>query len=429
MDKPRILLISSASPLKGAGRVALDYYKAFKQEDYNIDFLTLYPVEGVAEIKYVYSKVPKLRKKINRFLYSITGLRRTQPGYFFFYSLELLPPVPVRKVLRNLNDNYELILILFWQDLLSFKTVRRLFEIYHCQIHFMGVDYSQMSGGCHFTRECKRYEQGCGGCPAIFSNRIKDFTYFNVRYREKIYNLVHPVVYGNTYMLKYFYSFSYLLRKVNVEQSYDIFDMEEFHPMSKTELRLKFGIHPSKRFIIFFGCQHLDDPRKGISYLLASLDCFKELLNHEERESIQLIVAGNHFDLIADKLSFSVLNLGFVDMKTMPELYSLADVFLSPSIDDAGPMMVNQALCCGTPVVAFEMGTALESIKDKPTGYCAKMKDVIDFAKGIETIYRLSEEKRMSIRNECRQYSVNTFSYSARVRSIMNNYHKYEIIR
>lgn len=425
MEKPRILLISSASPIKGAGRVALDYYKAFKQEDYDIDFLTLYPVEGFTDIKYVYGKVPKLRRRFNRFLYSLTGLRRTRPGYFFFYCKEQFPPVPVRRVLNRLDKNYDLILILFWQDLLSFKTIKGLFEKYHCQIHFMGIDYSQMSGGCHFTGDCKRYQMGCGNCPAISSNKLKDFTYYNVHYRQGIYQYVNPIVYGNSYMRKNFYSNAFLLKNARIEQSYDIYDMKEFYPMDQLALRTKYGIPSSKQFIVFFGCQHLDDPRKGISYLIESLCFFWKKLNKNERNEVLIIVAGNEFSSIADKIPFDTVDLGFVEMKRMPELYSLADVYLSPSVNDAGPMMVNQSLCCGTPVVAFEMGTALESVKKIGAGYCARLKNSEDFSRGIEYVYRLTDEERGYLRAKCRDYAVNTFSYTARVKTIIGIYEKY----
>lgn len=425
MEKPRILLISSANPLVGAGRVALDYYKAFLQDNYEIDFLTLYPVEGYPKIKYVYKKPSGLRNWVKHVLYRITGKGAVKPGYFFFYSKEQLPPVPVRKVLNKLDKRYDLILVLFWQELLSFKTIKLLFINFHCQIHFMGIDYSQMSGGCHFTGDCSRYQVGCGMCPAISSNKLKDFTYYNVRYRQKIYQMVNPIVYGNSYMRNNFYSNAFLLKNARVEQSCDIYDMDEFFPMDKKALRNEYSIPSLKRFIMFFGCQNLNDPRKGVSFLLESIYLFWKKLDRSERNEILIIVAGNQFSLISGKIPFDSIDLGFVEMKRMPELYSLADVYLSPSVNDAGPMMVNQALCCGTPVVAFEMGTALESVKDKGTGYCAKLMDSEDFARGIEYVYRMSDEAKCSLRTKCRDYAINTFSYAARVKTINEIYKKY----
>jgi glycosyltransferase involved in cell wall biosynthesis len=431
MDKstsyPKILLISSVDPNFGPAKVAMDYYRAFVQAGVDIDFLTKYPVEGWPEIKYIYKKQCRFRDKLYRQLYKFTGLNKTKPGYCFFYTYEFLPPVPVRRVLSAINKEYDLVLILFWQGMLSFSTINCIYKKLGCQIHFMGVDYSQMAGGCHFTCDCQRYQTGCGECPAIYSGKKKDFTYFNLKFRKEVYETVKPVVYGNLYMRENFYKNSYLLRNSRVEPSYDIYDMEEFYPMDKSQLRETYDIPKEKHFILFFGCQYLDDKRKGMRYLVDSLKFFWKSLSPHQRNEVLVVVAGKNTNEILSLIDFDSKDVGYVPVRQMPELYSLADVFLSPSIDDAGPMMVNQSLCCGTPVVAFEMGTALESIKDKPTGYCAKMKDSEDFAKGIEYVYKLSNEERQQMQSKCREYAINTFSYAARVKTLLSIFEKYNV--
>lgn len=425
MESPKVLLISSANPLVTAGRVALDYYKAFLSRDVKIDFLTLYPVEGYPEIRYVYKHPNRWMRRLLKVLYWLTGMKKIESGYYLFYTYEQIPEVPVSKVLSRIDSHYDLVLVMFWQGMLSFKTIRSLYDKMHCQIHFLGVDYSQMSGGCHFTGDCLRYQERCGCCPAIRSSNPKDFTYHNVRYRERVYREVKPVVYGNTYMRDYFYSKAYLVKNARVEPSYDIYDLNEFCPRDRSKLRMRYHVPEDKSFIILFGCQHLNDPRKGFIYLINSLKLFWGRLSDIERSKVQIIVVGKDFDSISDQMCFDAIDVGFVNMSQMPELYALADVYLSPSINDAGPMMVNQALSCGTPVVAYEMGTALESIKGKGTGYCAKMKDAADFAQGIETIFRLPDEQRRTMGDACREYAEEHFSYSARVDSILSIYEKY----
>ena len=87
--------------------------------------------------------------------------------------------------------------------------------------------------------------------------------------------------------------------------------------------------------------------------------------------------------------------------------------------------MVNQSLCCGTPVVAFEMGAALESIYNRNTGYCARLKDAEDFAQGIDNIYRMSTMERIKMKERCRSFAVSHFSYSTRVSEILEIYRRY----
>ena len=82
-------------------------------------------------------------------------------------------------------------------------------------------------------------------------------------------------------------------------------------------------------------------------------------------------------------------------------------------MNDAGPMMVNQSLCCGTPVVGFEMGACLQAVKDHGTGYCAQLNDVVDLASGIRWVYGLSQSERRELSAHCREFAVLHHSYRA----------------
>lgn len=56
---------------------------------------------------------------------------------------------------------------------------------------------------------------------------------------------------------------------------------------------------------------------------------------------------------------------GFVDRKTMPLIYNLADVVVLPSIEyDAAPLTLIESICCCKPVVATNIGGIPEYSKD-----------------------------------------------------------------
>ena len=422
---PSILIISSVDPSIGPARVSVDYYNAFIRANLSIDLLTLYPVKSHPEFLYVYKRKNKIRSAYNIIKYWFTGLRKVNTCFRFFYTYETMPPVPVNKVLAAIRKDYNVVMVFFWQGMLSYATIKGIYEKLHCQIHFMGVDYSQMSGGCHFTCNCQRFMTGCGKCPGILSNKERDFTKFNIKYRKKVIEMVKPIVLGNLYMRTNFYRKSYLLKGARVEASHDIFEMKEFYPMDKDALRVKYDISSNKHFVVFFGCQDLKDPRKGMDLLIKSLHLFWNTLNKEQRDKVLIIVAGRKIDVIIEKIDFDMKYVGYVPSTQMPELYSLADVFLSPSIDDAGPTMVNQSLCCGTPVVAFEMGSALESVKSKGTGYCAKLNDSEDFANGISFIFNLPVEKYLLMRKRCCEIAYKYTSYESHVKEFLRIYEKY----
>lgn len=432
--KPRVLVLSSANPYKGPGVVALNFYRAFINQGIDADFMTKFPVEGhpdfISVFKFSKEKQPllaKLQDWRNLFFHRYTNKLIKKTGFYFFYQKESHPPVAVKKVINKITKKYDVVYIVFWQELLSFKTVEAIYDKLHCQIHFRCVDYSPMAGGCHFTGDCQQYKTGCGYCPGTCSKQENDFTRYNVQYRKEIYDKVKPIVYGNTYMHS-FYRQSFLLKDYDrLEVVLPLVDNDSFYPMDMDACRKKWNIPDEKEFLIFFGSQHLDDERKGIKYLLEALKLFHDRLSERERKRIFLVLAGKNIEAIRDSLLFDYRFLGLVKPSDLPSVYSMSNVFLSPSINDAGPSMVNQSMSCGTPVVAFEMGTAIDVVKNKGTGYCAELKDPEDFARGISQLFQLPKEEYFSMRKKCRQSALEFTSEESFIKRFLSVFQKYYV--
>lgn len=430
---PRVLVISSVDPNIGPAVVGLEHYNAIRKGGIDADFLTKYPVDGHPEFISIYEKKPygiaayvqEIKKKVLR-KFKIGLLNRQTFGHAFFYEKETDPTVPVEDVLRKITKPYDIVYIMFWQGVLSFAHIEAIYDKLKCQIHFRCVDYSPMAGGCHFTGDCQKYQTGCGCCPGFKSNNENDFTRFNVEFRKRVYGKVKPIVYGNTYMNS-FYRRSYLLKDYDrLEIVYPLSDNNIYHPLDKTACRLKYNVVPEKTFVILFGCQHLNDSRKGISYLLDSLKILYDELSEKEREKILLLIMGHDIGQIKEKLYFDYKYLGYVKPEELPGIYSMSNVFLSPSVNDAGPSMVNQSMSCGTPVVAFEMGTAIDVVKDRGTGYCAKLRDSVDFAKGVSSIFHMCEREYEDMRTHCRRVALDLTSDDAFFKNFIRVYEKYK---
>lgn len=434
--KPIILLISSANPYEGPGILGADILSAFRKQGYDCDLLTKYEVSNHPEILYVFrtprtlvSKfIGKIVKKIalnTRFRF----LKKIKPGYFFFYKKEEQPPVPINKILTKIKRNYDYVGIIFWQELISFQTVEAIYDKLHCVISFFGVDYSQMSGGCHFTNDCKKYVSGCGCCDAFNSKDPNDFTHHNILFRKRVYDKVKPLVCGNLYM-KTFYDRSYLLKNYpRIVLGHPLIDENIFKPLDFVALKSKYAINLDIEFIIFFGCQNIADERKGFAYLLKALQILYEMVEEKYRKSIFLLIAGKNVEEIKDKLPFEYKYTGYVPIVQLPELYSLSNVYVCPSVNDAGPMMVNQSIMCGTPVVGFEMGALLSAVKNCGTGYCAEMKNSKDLAICLYNMYKLKKEhpeQYAEMRRTCRSFGMKTSSRDAWVRTKIDEFQLYD---
>ena len=64
------------------------------------------------------------------------------------------------------------------------------------------------------------------------------------------------------------------------------------------------------------------------------------------------------------------------NIKELAEIYSAADVFVNPTLEDNFPTTNLEALACGTPVITFNTGGSVESI-DNTTGFVVTKKTQI----------------------------------------------------
>ena len=90
----------------------------------------------------------------------------------------------------------------------------------------------------------------------------------------------------------------------------------------------------------------------------------------------------------------------------MALIYAAADLFVAPSVQDNLPNTVLEALACGTPCAAFNIGGIPDMIEHKQNGYLAEAMDAHDLSRGIVWILKdKSRFKRLSL-NAVRKVAV-----------------------
>jgi glycosyltransferase involved in cell wall biosynthesis len=67
-------------------------------------------------------------------------------------------------------------------------------------------------------------------------------------------------------------------------------------------------------------------------------------------------------------LTNRVFFLGYVAHDELPKLYNMADAFILPSIMEGTPMVVLEALACGTPVIATAVGGIPDLVENGKNG-------------------------------------------------------------
>jgi glycosyltransferase involved in cell wall biosynthesis len=102
-------------------------------------------------------------------------------------------------------------------------------------------------------------------------------------------------------------------------------------------------------------------------------------------------------------------------------MYGAMDVFVAPSTDDNLPNTVMEALACGTPCAAFQIGGMSDMIEHQRNGYLAQPYQVEDLVKGITWIIE-DRERHQKLRDRARQKVEQEFTLEIQARRYLTLY-------
>lgn len=101
----------------------------------------------------------------------------------------------------------------------------------------------------------------------------------------------------------------------------------------------------------------------------------------------------------------------------MPAIYAEADIFCLPSWWEAMPLSVLEAMACGLPVVASDVGDISRAIEDGTTGYVVPAKNPTTLADALERLL-IDPELRTRMGQAGRARVVEKFSQKVMARNI-----------
>lgn len=298
------------------------------------------------------------------------------------------------------------VIIAHWvSNFVTASTLHDLNRRSHAPILWYFMDMAPLTGGCHYAFDCSGYMKRCGDCPQLGAARgSRDLSYR--QWHSKWKSLQETDITGvaaSSWLQRQLEEGS-VFRNKRHEKILLAVDPVIFCPISQVKAREQLNL-PADRMIIFFGASRLHEERKGIRYLLGALRRLHAMLgdNAALRDRILVVTAGVIADPAALDFPFAHQNVGFLTGDAMLAAgYQAADVFVCASIEDSGPMMINESILCGTPVVSFEMGVALDLVHTDMTGYRARLKDEQDMAAGLRRILELDAKACHQMREHCR---------------------------
>jgi glycosyltransferase involved in cell wall biosynthesis len=384
----------------GAGRAAYRIHRALINEGLNSIMLVANKDSqdnSVVQISNAYKNIDKpikqkkdLVKRSFDFLLFIIKQ--------FHWKMMLIRWVP--KTLYNFNVSYvsynkikqyledvDIISLYSIQSFLSSKIIKKIYNYTKAPIVWTPMDIEPMSGGCHFNNGCERFNDSCGDCPQLVKSKRKDISRLILNKKRKDYNNLPITIVACSSWVEAWVRKSSIFKNNRIEKIFLGVDNTIFHSIDKENARKTLGLPLNKKLILFM-CFNLDDKRKGGDYLLKALDNIYENINKKktniESNEINLVTIGRLNDSSFNNMPFDNIHLGLInDDRILAMVYNAVDVVAVPSIDDPGPMIINEAYMCETPIVAFDIGVASDILGSSQGGYIIKDYDINKFSSAL----------------------------------------------
>ena len=155
-------------------------------------------------------------------------------------------------------------------------------------------------------------------------------------------------------------------------------DVSHFYPIPSDEAKMYVGLKPDDRMVLFVG---RIEPLKGVDTLIQAMSCVQL---KQERPVHLAIIGGDpaaspqemsaemaRLQKLCDDLAVgqTVVFLGKRDQDKLPYYYSAAELLVMPSHYESFGMVALEAMACGTPVIASEVGGLAYLVRDGETGF------------------------------------------------------------
>ncbi len=209
-------------------------------------------------------------------------------------------------------------------------------------------------------------------------------------------------------------------KKQKTEVLYNGVDLERFKPAKRSKLKIRRTIGIPEDSFVLLTVRRLVY-KNGVDTLLESAKIAVEKNSHL---LFLVIGSGPDHEKISAKIREYRLEknfrlLGFVPDANLPHYYNAADLFVLPSKSGEGmPLVLLEAMACGLPVVATNVGGVPEIINRD----CGKIVPPNDAANLAEALLEFSRSDTSTYSKKAREFVERKFNWNKNVRRLIEIY-------
>ena len=373
----KLLIINSVLGYSSTGRIVLDLAKKYNQNGF--------------EVKIAYGRDMKVSSDLDEAFqkYGVRIGNNMDVYYHVLYSRltdkhGLASKVATRKFLKWADE--------FDPDILWLHNIHGYYINYEMlfewiktrpqmQVKWTLHDCWSFTGHCAFFTyaQCEKWKSGCENCPqlSMYPKSERDNSKDNYNRKKSSFtgvqnlSIVTPSNWLKDEVKKSF------LSEYPVEVVYNNINTEIFRK-TPGDFRKRYKLEDKK---IILGVANDWDKRKG-------LDTFVELSKKLENidKDYQIVLVGLSEKQIQElaKDNIKILALPRTASATeLAQIYSTADVFVNPTLEDNYPTVNLEAEACGTRVITYDTGGCRETIR---------MESSVVIPHGVDNIIKALQE-------------------------------------
>ncbi|HZG38662.1 MAG TPA: glycosyltransferase [Nodosilinea sp.] len=273
-------------------------------------------------------------------------------------------------------------------------------------------DMWAFTGHCAYSYDCSRWQTGCGACPYpdTYPSVQRDRTALEWRLKQWAYSRANlTIVTPSRWLMEK--AQTSMLSAFPIQHIPNGLDVQAYAPIDKTLARQALNL-PTDRYIVMSCAESLGDRRKGMDLLVKSLN----QLPTDIKANTVLLLMGNRSEAIDRALQIPTVALGYVTSDRFKALaYSAADAFLFPTRADNLPIVLQESMACGTPMVSFQVGGVPDLVRPDITGLLAMPEDIDAFTAHTVTLLK-DEDYRQKLAFNCRKTAVDEYSIELQAR-------------
>lgn len=296
----------------------------------------------------------------------------------------------------------------------NFVDLAGFFSFYSGQIPLVWTFHDQypLLGSSHYKLDTDIISRTLGGNLPLGNLKRKDIDNSVYLKKQKIYEKIPrdalTIVCPSKHLANLVLEHPALKRFSVRHIPYGI-NTQKFCCKEKISARKIFNIPLDKKVILFIASS-VDNEWKGFEIL-------REAIGELENKYYYITVGESKFEYN------NLQSLGtFMNETALAAIYSAADVFVTPTLEDNLPNTVLEAMACGTPVIGSNVGGVPDMVRHGKTGFLFECGSAGDLAAEIKTFFELPEEKRLEMKQMCRKIAVKEYDISVQAENYIKLY-------